>query len=1167
MIRRKSPKDGYQFQSLNEDSFTNKKGIDVTQAPPMRDFVFDAENLDVNLDGSMSLRKIISASTLLNTSNNRVFELYNTDYYIKINIVGTNPYDYKFYVIDTDNNTLPVKIRYKGVLYDYNPNSQFYNRPGITFEDAQSINTQTSSIVYNVSLDLNRFLNGIAKPEYLNINDVKAYFRLVIEDINGVITAVLDYIDPYVPNLVRTESTVSFNTNTAGYYTYALKDTYNETVNSVQGILAYTNGTGTKVCQLTETDAYGHYIISVLDKDDLNSRDLYLKAFCNFNNQVPGVKFYCCWEYTTDGVHYYEVPEFISQWENDSSAIYVYVEDLTSIAESLNSTDNDKTYMSRLVVDLDVINNSTDALTTRPDVLHFPSGISGATYRFTMYSISMSTYTVNSSIIYKLSNTNADNSIYYKDSDDPDVLKNESFDIELHLPVDTDLSNLKARFAYQNKYDASQTLLDVPISTVVTLTSTEKVVRITGSPEAPVEALQSHNMLCNIKKCQLLIYRENKRIYTVAYEVYDVYGVFGNTQQDTLNGLIGNTSAYSNLTYEMHYNSLNTEFYVHVYFDFQGQFLNYGNTTYMLDSTSLTNVTKHLLTQDTYRRDGSFRVNPMGLDKPSATQVWTDLIDALDSHRSETITTYLFVHVRCMRLGSIYKNFTYVHKTSSPGYVYDRFAPYMSLTDYNSTDRYVYHTNIADGQIWNEDYKNIHNPTEASLIPYSDEMYYLSINGEFVFEYGSTIGSETQIMDAIIAGDGYVNPNAASLYIPVDNMIATELSFMPYTQLVADEEDILNKDFVNTVGGEKLYYKYKLYSYGEDSFKNNIYVSDSNSFITSLLNTIDLPMAQDSKVTALVPWRDYLIAASDTGLYLITPQGGNSYTSKIINTFIGIPWNDRKTAKAILNGLIFKSGTKVYSVQPSMYASDDSILNIIDISKPVAPYITDYTAVENLAFTTEQHYYLCMPNPTAGTTSVLKYEYASRIWTKHKYPVLFKDVVVNTVDDIRVITNSGIYLFNQDSDSEQYGDKIYSDSVTPFEFYVDTGQKSYSMNLIKQFVESKLTFALTDIRDELPLTVDIYVDQYTPILHQDVSSSSSFWKNIDSVIALGTSIPASHKDAETAKTYIDNPVMKQLFLRFSAKGYTIRHVVSGVSHNQFKFYVSYYRYKSTSNKQ
>ena len=1139
MIVRNFKKDGHQYQSINEDSFTNKKGIDVTQAPPMRDFVFDATNLDVNLDGSLSLRKPLQVYS--NVSGTGTYYLYDTVHYVSIvnNLLKVYP------LLDN----IQIKLRYKGIDYDYATHTT-----GLDISNMLILNTNSSSILYNVKINLSTFLSGVAYDSELGYTEVDAYLKGFME--NG--SFILEYTTPYIANLVREEDSTVFNPNTANYYTYAVKDTYNHTVNSVQGILAYTNGTGTKVKHLTETDNYGHYIISTLGKDNTN-QTMYLKAFCNFNNRASNdVEYYCSWEYTGDGESYEQVPEFLTVWQNYQYTKIVRVLDESKLDMSLDASERQYIYNYRYVVPLNIINDENDLLTERPDVLKLNS-MTGKTYRFVIYRFSKSNNTVLALTINKISNCTAADlpssyPVFYKKSMTQQQLENEDFNISLKVPLDFDYSSLNVKFIYKSIYDdtvQTATLNNLSMSSQVS--TTYKTVTISANVATTMQSLASTELLYNVKQCKIVLYDDAAFLYTVVYQVVDALERL-DSSQTTVDTYVTGDSCRS-LTYTR--DDDDDVFNISWVLNATSSTLYEVGTTSTVASAVLSSFSNY----NNFRKGNLYWVASdeyildMGDENPT-----TDLLEDIVNRGN-----YEF---------NVDVNLFTSSRKSQYSMTANVFNEYKDIQHNYNDSRNIYYKDICEFNV---------------LAPYSDSFaYFQGSNGYAIMHTDYYLNDSDAIVDLVqwqySGGTPSVynsveiiqlrtNPNINNIDVntAIDYPIVAKVSFIDYVQLIDDESDILNTDFVNTVNGNKLYYNYKIYSYGDKEFKNNIYISDSNSFTTSLLNTVTLPMATDSKVTALIPWRDYLIAASETALFLITPQGGNYYTSKIINTFIGIPEADRKTVKAVLNGVIFKSGSKIYSIQPSVYASNDSLLNIIDISKPVAPYILENTT--NFAFTTEQYYFLCMAN--SSKTTMLKYEYATRIWTKHVYPIIFKDVWMNTIDDIRIISPTGIYYIDKSIDKirteyttqtfedlyVQYGDILTDGTITPFDFSVDTGQKSYTINAVKQFVETKLIFAIEDTVDTLPLNVDIYVDQFKKVLHIDNNTSGAFWKNLDTSLVPGSSF------IRLNDTTMPDNIMKQMFLRYSGKGYTIRHVISGRSHSQFKFYVSYYRFKSTSNKQ
>lgn len=404
-----------------------------------------------------------------------------------------------------------------------------------------------------------------------------------------------------------------------------------------------------------------------------------------------------------------------------------------------------------------------------------------------------------------------------------------------------------------------------------------------------------------------------------------------------------------------------------------------------------------------------------------------------------------------------------------------------------------------------------------------------------------------------------------------------ELASFPYTALFTNIKQIDNYQTINIYNSNKIYYNYRIWCFGKN-LKNVIYFSNTDSITTPMDNSLTLSTDTDDYVTALTPWKDYLVAMTKNKTFLITKYG-NSYTFKQVNTFIGIPESDSRTCKAILNGVIFKTGTKVLVLHPNMYSSDDTVLNITDISKPISHLLTEGT--NNFAVATEYYYYLFIPRTT--DTLVFKYEYTRKIWSKFTYPVILSTAKLMEVHNILVIdTNGVVYDFDKSLDwfkkkhnleYLKYGDYLTKDLVaTPINFYLDTGQKSSSMQYTKQFTESKFIIATVEVKDSFPIKTTIYVDGVNliashkhmlkdmQVITTDPNTDGSFSKTSPEDIGyLNTNVINDSGDTFN--------VMRQMILRYMGKGKTLRHVLEGSSSFNFKIYVLYYRYRIPHNKQ
>ena len=404
-----------------------------------------------------------------------------------------------------------------------------------------------------------------------------------------------------------------------------------------------------------------------------------------------------------------------------------------------------------------------------------------------------------------------------------------------------------------------------------------------------------------------------------------------------------------------------------------------------------------------------------------------------------------------------------------------------------------------------------------------------------------------------------------------------ELASFPYTALFTNVKQIDNYQTIDIYNSNKIYYNYRIWCFGKN-LKNVIYFSNTDSITTPMDNSLTLSTDTDDYVTALTPWKDYLVAMTKNKTFLITKYG-DSYTFKQVNTFIGIPESDSRTCKAILNGVIFKTGTKVLVLHPNMYSSDDTVLNITDISKPISHLLTEGT--DNFAVATEYYYYLFIPRAT--DTLVFKYEYTRKIWSKFTYPVILSTAKLMEVHNILVIDTNGIvYDFDKSLDwfkkkhnleYLKYGDYLTKDLVaTPINFYLDTGQKSSSMQYTKQFTESKFIIATVEVKDSFPIKTTIYVDGVNliashkhmlkdmQVITTDPNTDGSFSKtNPEDIGYLNTNVINDSGDTFN--------VMRQMILRYMGKGKTLRHVLEGSSSFNFKIYVLYYRYRIPHNKQ
>jgi len=144
----------------------------------------------------------------------------------------------------------------------------------------------------------------------------------------------------------------------------------------------------------------------------------------------------------------------------------------------------------------------------------------------------------------------------------------------------------------------------------------------------------------------------------------------------------------------------------------------------------------------------------------------------------------------------------------------------------------------------------------------------------------------------------------------------------------------------------------------------------------------------------------------------------------------------------------------------------------------------------------------------------------------------------------------------------------HSNSVNDFKtlftqipFIIDFGQKSSNYTLDKQFLETKMIFGTLQLKDVFPVTLDIETDGESPTIHIDANTDSALWKvSSDQKGTLGTTFA-------TVSGINYNGIMRQLIVKYSGRGKTIRHYLSGNSITRFKFYSLDSRYRILPKKQ
>ena len=1177
MIRRNTSNAHNYVEQLEESQFVGSRGIDVTKPCTSPDSVIDMCNLDVDSDGGLSIRKPLICE--------RKFSLYDGrtpgkffmafDGNTELEMYEEKTLKYWVLWIGTIQGFYLKYTKYTGEVVDYSPiTDRIYG----DFRYATIVNTPNSTIITNVKIDYTHYelVDPVLRPVSENEDKmVYRYLRLTPTD-DGDVWQV-EIINPEI-NMFNSAEAAVLNPNLTLDSAYTLRDNYNAVSVGVTNILAYAIASDLTPPRLDITKTFNGYtikeltektiglrpqILNTLKKDSKDSKDfpVCLKAFVDVQPSDKS-SYVCLWEKTFDGVNWEEVSEFI-----DDKCVLLEIPDSAVSNESLTTSGTYKTSKKCKIFNP---KSSNDLITDRPDclILH---NFDNATYRFTIYSINRYIQTdVEEGVSVDFENTLLKLSDLYLDTNPGITLYNEAMILQSEKYKSTDYYRV-----------------DTAVTTVGATGMSKNYIRYFKI----VLKLQNPNVKVDLNKFKIrVVDKENVHNATLTpgniqrngtrFEDYDVsYGleveVSNNSSETwiTLKGAFPIGELYS--FYEMCPTLLKIYYGDALYYTYKIMFNRFLNKWYIPTETSTDVYDKvHLEYSSSYtqKEDGTFPLKAI----PFPTDVLKQLKDIvvggaivhsgkfgayLDNVSKEMVDVKTYTFTYQLAIGNLKKG-------NEATVTLDTTTQYNNLTKtYNLTGKSSFY-DVEYSFLVNENKnKNVY-----EMFIYQD-IYGTEPDMDTYITVKST--SESQNLPEVY---DIVDVTDAEPFIKEFLEVKLNLGSKTYTFTFADSVEFIYNDIYNTVNGYKFYYKHAIYSYGV-YFGTNIYPTDVNSFITPLFNVIDLVSTGSGIVTTLTPWRDYLVAATTDSIHLITKADGGYYT-KLVNSFIGVPIIDRRTCKAILNGIIFKSGCKVYALTPNANSGDDTILNITDLSKPIEGLIptTDYAGIDNFAFTTENAYYLFIPQKY--DTVCFKYEYARKIWTKFVYPVVLLDYCIRSVEDILLFSKDRAFYFNKDitdlypnaAENLRYGDileptegrdvatYIENVQVTPIPYYVNSGQKTDRMSVTKQFKESKIVLATISPKFVFPFAIDISVDGTLYNIHKDANTDGSLWKTSE------TSVGATGMTLTTSTSNIFN-IIRQMYIRYSGRGKTIQHIISGDSYFNFKIYMVNYRYRILNVKQ
>lgn len=253
MIRKPSASVNYN-EPLSEGSFTGTTGINISRPPTFRECVKDIVNLNVELDGALSLRK-----PLILVSKNEVEGMpsihqirYMFDKKTKLILSKST----RFVLLDENENPLPITFKFTNVSGQVNSaelSAGVHSIQG-SFHSSNIINTASSTIVTGIFM----LLSGMGLRDSETTKEEYGYRYMRITKVNEQF--VVELMSPSVTT-INSADTIPFNPDTTADNVYAIRDNYFAQTVSVESILAYT-----KTVQFNQE-------IQVVDEEDTLKSD------------------------------------------------------------------------------------------------------------------------------------------------------------------------------------------------------------------------------------------------------------------------------------------------------------------------------------------------------------------------------------------------------------------------------------------------------------------------------------------------------------------------------------------------------------------------------------------------------------------------------------------------------------------------------------------------------------------------------------------------------------------------------------------------------------------------------------------------------------------------------------------------------------------------------
>ena len=1163
MLRRSSQpnsrgQDLAQFQSYNFS-----KGIRRTDNPSATNSGRLIKNFEIEDDGSLNLRRPLFLKRNPNLSSE-----YGT--LLKIIYPFTNNDDDIIYATTKGffNKSLASIPLYS--LDKYNQ-KLFYDENKRIIEDVDFANFNTSTIISGVQV--------LQKDESNDTENYKYRFlRLTYNEITNF--PELQVLEPFIP------TTNNFTAGDFNYYSdvlQALRDDYLSKLTLVNVIHNYalyipTGNEAITVKDLTRNEPgieRWRMFESVAP-----GTEIYLKAFFNVKREDMH-RYYCTWEYTEDGINWFVDPEFVAkfstgaQGEETTSVRKMKRIDKT-IVELINDEGEIVEKKEEKTIEVSVVPFSAytddDLITSRPDILFITAD--NVTRRFSIFVLE------NPEIYEKYNGGNSEHFNW--------LIPNKGLTRE-YLPTTSLLIQKRTNLGNGN---FSPTTYDFA------KTNVNGSVQIQGATKSDVNIF-TYDTAEN----------EQVKLHAILVEL-DLEYIWNYTEDLADNG---ESEIFIKLKGGYIKNNINYQFEEEELYSFNTQTNGSFNPSGITISSEQTSINNTLFYGDfnnlTPANDivlGEYSDNSeLVVEQKSSLGVWIDLNP--ESGRINNVNTLLTkLPIRHVGDENADDNVSYfgpyytILNKNRYNYVY---LPTLTLSINAASVREYYQKTIEDEINNGLDTLTI-NDTDRTFKNFAKNMnrnallnkkLYLQIPIKSEnFKTGSRMDFQVFIPKVEITTESVKAAPVPEGDTPNKPLNLIVLSELESTVPLSDVNDIIESDLKYPASAKRIInFNKSIYAYSGKGFRNNVLISGADDMLFPISNLLDLDSRENVQISAVIPWRNYLLVATESAIYLVDKVEGG-FTNKAINTFIGINEKDGPTFKAILNGTILKSGRKIFSLTPNPASSDDSILNIQDLGSQLTDLVPDSQFI-NFGYTTEKYYgvFIKVASGSNPKTLLFKYYYAFKNWVMQEFPIDLIQVHFPTINEIILTDSSGkeYYLDKENIeffDIFKYGDSLnytqeqlttlasarrnykipddaaaieafdalHANSITPFEFELDSGEKANDYLYEKYFLESKFVLAtLESTKGYFPVSIEIYTDGIKSVVKQDVKSSSNFWATDQNTLA---TLSTTNLAAESSNL---TNIVKTLTVRHAGKGKTVRHVLKGQSLNYFKFLQVFYKYR------